>query len=289
MAQNTLPTAVITGASSGIGLAVARELAGKGGRVIATGRNPERCAAAAKAIRAGASGGQVDMLLADLALMAEARQLAADITARTDRVHLLINNAGGMTTQKVITREGLEENFAGNHLGPFLFTNQLQPLLRRAAADAPPGTVRIINTSSNASEMIPTMDLDDMQGLDDFNAGSTYCRGKLANVAFTRALAKRIEGDGIVVHALHPGVVDSNFFAGQSAETMARVSTDAMITPEQAAAALVWLATDDEPGHSSGGYFHQRTLSKPNPLVEDDAFLEKFWEQSEKLVASALA
>src|SRR5690625_6882674 len=103
------------------------------------------------------------MIVADLALMADAARVADEVARVTDRVDVLINNAGGMATEKVITTEGLEENFAGNHLGPFLLTNRLLPLLRRAAADGP---VRIINTASDASEMIHGLNLDELEDLE---------------------------------------------------------------------------------------------------------------------------
>src|SRR5579871_1675446 len=147
--------AVITGASSGIGKETAKALAAQGWRVITIGRDPERCAAAEKEIRAASSTGKVDMIRADLALMADAARAAREVAALTDRVDVLVNNAGGMAKCRVITPEGYEANFASNHLGPFLLTARLTPLLRRAAADAPRGSVRVINSSSDASEMIP--------------------------------------------------------------------------------------------------------------------------------------
>lgn len=289
MTTTTSRVAVITGASSGLGLETAKALAAQGWRVIAIGRNPERSARAEQAIRNASTTGQVDMLLADLALMTEAARAAREIAALTDRVHVLVNNAGGMATEKNITREGLEENFAGNHLGPFLLTTQLLPLLKRAAAEAPTGQVRIINTASDASEMVPTLNLDDLQNLNNFSVGLAYCSGKLANVLFARALAKRLHDDGIVAHSMHPGTVDSNFFTHFDEEAKARISDRIMLTPEQGADTLIWLASADEPGHSSGGYFCQRAPRKPNPLIDDQAFLDRFWTESEKLVTGALA
>jgi len=201
--------AVVTGASSGIGKETAKALAAQGWHVIALGRDPSRTAAAEAEIRAGATG-KVDMIRADLSLIAEAERAADAIAALTSRIDILINNAGGMASRMVMTSEGLEQNFAGNHLGPFVLTNRLLPLLRAAAADAPAGSVRIINTSSDGSEMIPGLHWDDLQLLDDFIAGRAYCQGKLANVMHMRALSQRLAGDGIVVHAQHPGTVDSN-------------------------------------------------------------------------------
>jgi NAD(P)-dependent dehydrogenase (short-subunit alcohol dehydrogenase family) len=285
MASNIQRVAVVTGASSGIGKETAKALAAQGWRVIAVGRDPGRSAAAETEIRAASNGGRVDMIRADLALMAEAARTASDITRLTDRIDVLVNNAGGMAKLKVITAEGYEENFAGNHLGPFLLTNRLLPLLRRAAANAPRGSVRIINTSSDASEMTPGLPWNDLQNLDNYNPGAAYCNSKLANVLFARGLAKRLANDGIVAHAMHPGTVDSNFITHADERTQARIRTFAMQTPIQGADTLIWLATAQEPGKTTGGYFYQRKPRTPNPVVDDDSYVERLWKESEKLIA----
>jgi NAD(P)-dependent dehydrogenase (short-subunit alcohol dehydrogenase family) len=279
--------AVVTGASSGIGKAAAVALAGQGWRVIGLGRDPARCAAAEAEIRAASATGEVEMLRADLSRMADAARVAAEIAGRAERIDLLINNAGGMCKGKVITEEGFEENFAANHLGPFLLTDRLLPLLRRAAAEAPAGAVRILNTSSDASEMIPGLDWNDLQGLESFHPGFAYCRGKLANVLFARGLAGRLAKEGIVAHAMHPGAVDSNFITHADESSQATMRTYAMLTPEAGADTLVWLATAEEPGRTSGGYFHERRPRPPNPVVEDAAYVQRFWTETEKLLGQA--
>lgn len=279
--------AVVTGASSGIGLETAKALAAAGWRVIGVGRDPDRSAAALADIRAAAKDGEADMLRADLSLMSDTARLAKDIEARTDHIDVLLNNAGGTPRERVVTSEGNEATFTGNHLGHFLLTNRLLPLLRRAAADAPPGGVRIINTSSDGSEMIPGLNWADLQLLDNFKAGYAYCQGKLANVMFARGLASRLAGDGIVAHAVHPGTVASNFVSHADESTQAHIRSLAAMSPESAAEALVWLATDEEPGRTSGGYFHQSKPARPNPVAEDDAAVERLWAESIRLVEGA--
>lgn len=278
--------AVVTGASSGIGKTTAKALAAQGWRVIGVGRDPQRSAAAEAEIRAASSSGAVDMIRADLSRMAQARRAAADVAALTDRIDVLINNAGGMCKAQVMTEEGLEENFASNHLGPFLFTRELLPLLRRAAADSPRGGVRILNTSSDASEMVPGMDFDDLQSLGRFSPGLAYCRGKLANVLFARGLAQRLADDGVVAHAMHPGAVDSNFISHADEQAQATIRSYKLLGEEEGADTLIWLATAEEPGRTSGGYFFQRAPRTPNPTVEDVAQVERLWTESEKLLQS---
>lgn len=285
-AQNPNRTSVVTGASSGIGKEVARALAARGWRIIALGRDEARSAAALADIRAASTTGQVDMIRADLSLLADAARAAREVAALTDRIDVLVNNAGGMARQKVVTREGFEANFSSNHLGPFLLTNRLLPLLRRSASNAPRGSARILMTSSDASEMIPGLDWNDLQGLVSFNAGLAYCRAKLANVMFMRGLASRLEQDGIVAHAVHPGAVDSNFISYADEGTQARFKNYNPRTVAEGADTLIWLATD-ESGAATGGYFHDRKLRTPSPFALDAANVDRLWNESEKLIATA--
>lgn len=279
--------AVVTGASSGLGKETAKALASQGFRVIALGRDPGRSAAALEEIRAASPGGAAEMIVANLSLLANAARAAREIAALTDRVDVLVNNAGGMAKEKVITSEGMEENFTGNHVGPFLLTDRLLPLLKRAAADAPKGSVRIVNTSSDASEMISGLNFDDLMNLENFSVGAAYCGSKLANVLHARGLAKRLAGDGIVAHSFHPGTVDSNFITHVSESTLAYMQTLEFITSEQGADTAIWLATSDEAGKTSGGYWFKRAPRAPNPMIEDDAAVERLFAESEKLAAKA--
>ena len=279
--------AVVTGASSGIGKEAAKTLAIQGWRVIAIGRDPTRTEAAEAEIRAAAPAAHLSMIRAALSLMEDAARAARDIAALTNRVHVLINNAGGMARARVITSEGYEQNFAGNHLGPFLLTTRLLPLLRTAAAASPPGTVRIINTSSDASEMINSLPWNDLQLLDAFTPGAAYCNAKLANVLFARGLARRLAADGSVAHALHPGTVDSNFVTHAEERTQAYIGSLPSLTSAEGADTIIWLATAEAPGLASGGYFYLRQPRTPNPLADDAAAVDRLWEESEKLIANS--
>jgi NAD(P)-dependent dehydrogenase (short-subunit alcohol dehydrogenase family) len=220
--------------------------------------------------------------------MAEVARAADQIAAITDRIDLLANNAGGMASSKVVTPEGLEANFAGNHLGPFLLTELLMPLLKRTAAKLPAGSVRIVNTSSDGSEMIAGLDWDDLQQLGgEWNAGKSYCQSKLANVLHARGLARQLAADGIVAHSFHPGTVASNFVAHVPDEARAHINTLKHISSDEGADTLLWLATSDEAGATSGGYYYERKPREPHPLVNDDRTVERLFEESRELIAGA--
>lgn len=276
--------AVVTGGSSGIGMETAKALAGMGWDIIAVGRNAARSKAAEAEIRNSARGGDVTMLQADLALMRDTALLAEKIAAQTDRIDVLVNNAGGMATALEMTPEGLESCFAGNHLGPFLLTHRLLPLLRHRAAHLPTGSVRIINTSSDGSEMIPGLNFGDLQNLENYSPGAAYCSAKLANVLFGRGLALRLAKDGIFAFSVHPGTVASNFINHVPDSTRQHIESLESISPAEGADTLVWLATAEAAGLSSGGYYAMRTLRKVNPQAEDETAIDRLWKESEQLI-----
>jgi NAD(P)-dependent dehydrogenase (short-subunit alcohol dehydrogenase family) len=281
--------AVVTGASSGIGKELAKALSAQGWRVIGVGRDPARIEKAADEIRATAArGGAIEFIRCDLSLMRESKQLGLRIAQMTDRIDLLANNAGGMTNRLEMTPEGLEASFAANHLGPFLLTQFLLPLLTLTARLSAPGDVRIVMTSSGASESAPPFDFADIQGLATFSPGLAYCSAKLANLMFTRGLAQRLAGTGVVAHAAAPGPVASRFFDYAPEETKAHVSDLAMLSEAEGADTLVWLATAREPRDATGGYWQNRQPRIPHPQAEDPAAVARFWSESEKLIASAL-
>jgi NAD(P)-dependent dehydrogenase (short-subunit alcohol dehydrogenase family) len=280
--------AVITGASSGIGLVCAKTLASQGWRIIALGRDPCRTAFAEAEIRAaGGRGVQLDMIRADLSLMVDAVRAANEITAKVDRIDVLLNNAGGTSKEKVVTVEGNEATFAGNHLGHFVLTNRLLPLLRAAATHSRPGETRIVNVSSAAHAHSQGLNWDNLQMFERFVPIVAYCNAKLANILFTRALAKRLAGSGIVVHAMHPGIVNTNFVnhADQGTQDHYQRRNDLLLTAEQGADTLTWLATAPEPGKTSGGYYQDRAMTPTSATADDMDAAERLWRESEKITA----
>lgn len=278
-----MKTAVVTGASSGIGQVVARELARDGWRVIAQGRNTSRADAAMADIRAAVPDAQVDMLLADFSEMAEVSRFAEQVGAMTDRVDLLVNNAGFTPSGRVETSDGFEQCFATNHLATFLLTNRLLPLLKAAA----PGS-QVITTSSVAHKFIKDMKWDDLQQVKKFSANDAYTQSKLANILFTRDLARRVKGDGIRVNCMHPGVVQTNFdsHGNLAVKLMYFFGKPFSLTAEQGADTILWLARGGAP-EATGQYFAKRKPDDLTPAAQSDEGADRLRQISEKLLAQA--
>ncbi len=273
--------AVVTGASSGIGKATAKLFAGLGWRVIGVGRNPTRSAAAeAEIAAAAADGAQVDLLRGDFELMADVAKVAEAIEGLTDRVDVLVNNAGNMRDRIAITPEGNEITFASNHLAGFLLTKRLRPLLAAA------GNARVLNVSSSGHEVSPPIDWDDLQMTNGYQAGQAYCFAKLANVLHAREINRRFAADRIIGQSMHPGVVDSNFVSHTTKETQAYMATLDMNPPERPAQTLLWMATAPETGVGGGRYFHDMQEVPPSPTALDDAAAARLWDESERILAS---
>ena len=283
---NRQKIAVVTGASAGIGRAAAGALLQQGWRVIGVGRDAGRCAAAEAALSA-LPGADFTMIRADMALLGETARAAAKIAALAPAIDVLLNNAGGVMAERVITEEGHEATFASNHLAPFLLTRTLLPHLIAAAAQSEPGSVRVVAVSSTGHEHCDGIRWDDLTFAEGFVGGAAYCHAKLANILFIRELARRLAGSGIVAHAMHPGVVASNFASHCDAPMRAYMESIAeqALTPEQAADTLVWLASAPEPGRSSGGYFHKREAVPCSAAAQDDAAAARLWQVSEAMVA----
>ena len=225
--------AVVTGASSGVGKSAARMLAEQGWHVIAHGRDEGRSTVALADLRAVASSeARVDFLRCDLALLSDTARMAGEIAGLTDKVHVLINNAGGVRDHLEITAEGNEITFAGNHLGHFLLTKRLMPLLQAAAAYSAAGTVRILATSSEGHKVAPPFGWDDLQLVNDWASGRNYCRAKLCNLLFTRELARRGAAWGMVANAVHPGEAKTNFAAHAEPAMATMIEAQNEVSPD---------------------------------------------------------
>ncbi|WP_179377591.1 SDR family NAD(P)-dependent oxidoreductase [Rhodococcus sp. ACS1] len=280
------PVAVVTGASSGIGESTARQLVELGWQVIGVGRDRQRSAAATARIAVAArNGGAFTMLRGDFTLMSEVERVAGEIASLTPRLDVLVNNAGGVSDQRIVTDEGTEATFAVNHLAPFLLTRRLIPLPGEDAAARPGRSVRVIAVSSNAHRMIQEFDWDDLQSLNEFDPIVAYGRAKLANILFTRELARRGTTAGIVAQAMHPGVVASNFASHGTDALQAHMATADTVSPDEPAETLVWLATAPAPGRDGGRYFHRKAEATPAAAAQDDSAATRLWNESERLLA----
>ena len=273
---------LITGATNGIGLAAAEELARRGADVAITARSEARAADAVNKIRE-ATGAEVDVLNADLSSQASVRALAADALKRYPQIHVLINNAGAVYTTREVTDEGVELTWAVNHLAPFLLTNLL---LDRLKASAP---ARIITTSSGAHEG-NTIPFGDFTAEKSFRGYRRYGETKLANILFTAELARRLEDTGVTATCYHPGFVATGWNANNGVLVAAVMRLGGFLvgrSPAKGADTMVWLADSPEVEGESGGYYFDRRLRRPSAIARDMDVAAALWEVSEEQVRSS--
>jgi len=269
---------VATGATSGIGEIAVVELARLGARVVFIARDAKRAEATLAKLEAAAPGRGHRAHLADLSLVAEARRIGGEIAASEARVDVLINNAGAIFSDRRVTAEGLEMTFALNHMAYFTLTKALR---ERLAGSAP---ARVVSTAS-AAHYGAKLDFDDLQCARGYSAWKAYNRSKLANILFTRELAKRLAGTGVSANCLHPGVVASRFgdeAGGWTARLFPFIKRFG-ISPAQGADTIVYLASSPEVEGVSGEYFAKRRVKAPSPAARDDAAAAKLWEMSEAI------
>ena len=278
------PFCLVTGGTSGIGRAVARQLAQRGFHVLLTGRDRVRGETVVSEIRSAGNGAgnAAEFLPVDFGSLASVRALADEVQRRCDWLPLLVNNAGMIGSgQRRVTADGFEETFAVNHLATFLLTERLRPLL---AAGAP---ARVVTVSSDAHRAMSAMDWDDLQAERRYKPMRAYCQSKLANVLFTYELARRLEKDGITATCLHPGVVRTAIWdeAGGILGSLGRLARPFMISAERSAASVTRLASAPELAGATGRYFHRNKEATSSPATRDPVAAARLWEISEGLVA----
>jgi retinol dehydrogenase 12 len=276
---------LVTGATSGLGEATARGLVTLGARVIVHGRDPEKGRQTVEALRQlrgpdSAVPPAVDFLQADLASLADVRRMAEELNATLPRLDVLIHNAGLACARRSLTPEGYERTFAVNHLAPFLLTALLRGALERARA------ARIVVVSSEAHRRAH-LDFDDLMLARGYDQLRAYSRSKLANLLFTRALARRFSGTSLTCNALHPGVVRTAIFREAPALLRGALATLGrlfLLSPEQGARTSLYLASSGEVAGQSGGYYIRCRPVRPSDAALDDASAERLWEMSGRLV-----
>ena len=270
--------AVVTGASSGIGLHTALGLARTGMEVVITGRDRGRTEEARRLVVERSGSTRVDVALADFSRLAELRRLADEILDRHDRLDVLVNNAGLFAPHYRLSADGFELTFAVNHLAPFLLTNLL---LERLEASAP---ARIVTVASEAHRR-NRIDIDDLRCPRDWTMMRAYGRSKLCNILFARELASRLDPNEVVATCLHPGMVATGIGQrGGLVELGWRVAKPFMISPEKGAESSIFLATVPDPRPFHGGYVIRKTLTQPDPLALDDGLARRLWDESARLV-----
>jgi NAD(P)-dependent dehydrogenase (short-subunit alcohol dehydrogenase family) len=271
---------VVTGATSGIGKATALGLARLGATVVLVARNQSKGEATRAEIITQSGNSAVDLLLADLSSQQSVRRLAESVKQNYPRLDVLVNNAGLFSLRRHTTVDGIELTLAVNYLAPFLLTNLLLDLLK---ASAP---ARIVNVSSSSHEE-GYIRLDDLQMKRGYRPMRAYGQSKLALILFTYELARRLEGSGVTVNALHPGFVATNI--GQTglppiARAAARLVLRRGITPEEGANTSIYLASSPEVEGVTGKYFARSAPRRSVEISYDEALQRQLWEVSERLV-----
>lgn len=266
---------LVTGANAGIGKATALGLARLGATVVMLCRDEERGEAALAEIEQKCGPLNLQLMICDLSSQRSICEFAARFQQQYDRLDALVNNAGVLMPQRSITEDGLETTFAINHLGYFLLTNLLLDLLKKSAPS------RIVSVSS-AAHPYGHLDLSDLQSEQKYSAFRAYASSKLANVLFTRELARRLQGTGVTANCLHPGGVSTSLFRRlpKYLESLIRL---VMISPERGARTSIFLASSPDAAGVTGKYFVRCKEAKPSSEAQDEDLARSLWEASEEL------
>ncbi len=270
---------VVTGASSGIGFEIARGLARTGRTVVMVGRDPERTEKSSEAVRTETGNDRVTSIRADFSSFSEARRVADEVEDEHDALHVLVNNAGVWHPDVRLSTDGYEDTIAVNHLAPFILTNLLLDLMKRSA----PG--RIVNVSSRLHSRPWRFDFDLLKPGGRYAGIRAYAQSKAANVLFTRELARRLDGTGVVANAVHPGDVAATTITRDSRMLSwgAKIVSPLMDTPEEGARGPLRAAIAPELEGVSGAYFHKCSERRPGRVARDDIAARRLWETSAEI------
>ncbi|KAI8802827.1 hypothetical protein BJ742DRAFT_831567 [Cladochytrium replicatum] len=293
-------TAIVTGGNTGIGLTTVKALLEKNAKVYLAARNPARAQPAIDEIRKEMPNAKVEFMQLDLADIKQTKDAAEKFLKSGEPLHMLINNAGIMATPYELTKDGIETQFGVNHIGHFVFTTTLLPVIEKSAP------ARIVNLSSAAHAFYPPGGVQ-FDKINDPNAMSTtqrYGQSKLSNILFTKSLAEKFEGKPVWVNAVHPGgvntelvrgpyaLMESSWFGWPLVALGKLIVPLVALTPQQGALTTLYTVTspDVEKNDYRGKYFVPfAKLAAPKALAEDKELRDKLWAFSEKLVAEKLA
>jgi NAD(P)-dependent dehydrogenase (short-subunit alcohol dehydrogenase family) len=270
---------IVTGANTGIGKETARGLAKAGATVVLACRNLEKAEAAREDIQRTTGRSDVRAMALDLGSVASVRAFAKRVRDELPALHVLVNNAGVWTTARSTTKDGLETTWGTNHVGTFLLTRELLPLLEASA----PSRVVVL---SSALHYRGTMRWDDLQhARGSFSGPAAYNQSKLANVLFTNALARRLAGKNVTVNAVHPGVVATEL-ARDYPKFLVKIFHFFLLTPEEGAQCSLHVATSDECATATGLYFEKSRAKKASREGLDEAAQERLWKLTEETLAT---
>lgn len=268
----------ITGPTAGIGRTASLELARRGARLTLFCRSEEKGRALQQEIVA-AGGLLPSLVIMDMADLASVRRAAAEFLAREKTLDVLLNNAGVVNTSRKVTVDGFEETLAVNHFAPFLLTGLLLPVLQKT-----PGA-RIVNVASDAHAFVKGMEFEDMQATKNYKTFREYGRSKLANILFTRRLAKLLKGKDMTVNCLHPGAVATSLGSqngGFLTKILPLLLKPFFRSPEQGAQTSIYLCSSADVAGISGEYFVNCKRRTPKPWARDDADADRLWAYTEQ-------
>jgi NAD(P)-dependent dehydrogenase (short-subunit alcohol dehydrogenase family) len=274
-------TCLVTGATHGIGRATAEALARLGADVLVHGRDSVVVGVVCREIVRASGNASVNGVVADFASLAAVRRLATEIQERQERLDVLVNNAGTSSRRRRLTNDGFEWLFGVNHLAPFVLTNLL---LDKLKANAP---ARVVTVSSMAYRR-GALDLEDPNWeRRKYDSLGAYGASKLANILFTRELARRLEGTRVTTNCLHPGVVATNIFnqLGWIGRAFTVLARPLLLSPKNGARTTVHLAASPEVAEISGRFFDRCREKQLEPNALDDTKARALWELSERLSA----
>ncbi|RDE15371.1 MAG: short-chain dehydrogenase [Candidatus Thorarchaeota archaeon] len=272
---------IVTGSSSGIGKATAEGLAKLGARVIMVVRNQQRGEEARSEIIKNSGNDSVDLLLCDLASMSDIKKLADVFLSRYSRLDVLINNAGAVFDEREVTVDGFERTLAVNYLAPFLLTRELLTILKTSAP------ARVINLTSGL-HVRGRVDFEDLQSERHYSGMSAYANAKLMVLMFTYELAKRLNGTGITVNAVHPGFVATNLgrnTGSKRSSVMFGMMRPFQISPQKAAETPVYLASSPEVQEMTGRYWSKMQERRSSEASYDRETQERLWTVTEDLIS----
>lgn len=269
---------IVTGGNTGIGKETARGLAQRGAKVVLACRDTARGEAARDDIARSTGRKDVEVIALDLGSKASIRAFGERFRAAHERLDVLVNNAGVWRSSRGTTEEGLEATFGVNHVGTWLLTQDLLPLLKKSA----PSRVVVLSSKLHYRGR---MDWEDLQfERRKYGTTAAYAQSKLANVLFTKALARRLEGTGVTVNAVHPGVVRTELMRDYP-KLLVKIFTLFLLTPEQGAECSLHVATAPELAGVTGEYFEKSRIKPAAAEALDEAAQERLWALTEALAA----